>query len=195
MSEISSSTIAVNRYAPEGSSAIELYNYNGAEGLTISQLIIAVQVRRCACLERDSVVQSNLLNRGVEHIDTLSAHAETVLQALSTTEESEYGDKSELTKASKAAKAKWKSEIRAYLLARGLTEDELPVDIETYERRMQAMEMIQNRLTAANSSIDRTAIELETCINRRDTMYRIATECVTHGGASSMNMAANYANT
>lgn len=194
MSEISSSTIAVNRYAPAGSSAIELYNYNGAEGLTVSQLIIAVQVRRCACLERDSVVQSNLLNRGVEYIDTLSTYAETILQALSTTEESECGADSELTKASKAAKAKWKSEIRAYLIARGLTDAELPADIETYERRMQAMEMVQNRLTAVNSSVDRTAIELETCIGRRDTAYRLATECVTHGGASAMNTATNYAN-
>lgn len=195
MSEISSSTIAVNRYAPQGSSAIELYNYNGAEGLTLSQLVIAVQVRRCACLERDSVVQSNMLNRGVEYIDTLSAHAETILEALSAAEESEYGAASELTKASKAAKAKWKSEIRPYLLARGLTEGELPADIETYERRMQAMEMVQNRLTTVNSSVDRTAIELETCVNRRDTMYRLATECVTHGGASAMNTAANCANT
>lgn len=194
MSEISASTIAINRYAPKNAAQIELFNYNGAEGMTLSQLIIAVQVRRCACLERDSVVQVNVMNRGVDLINTLSAHIETVLQALSAAEEDQYGADSPETKASKAAKQAWIDTVRPYLIDRGVPAENLPADIGTYDRKMQAVERLKDLLTQANSSVDRVAIEIETCINRRDSMFRIATECVTHGGVSAMNTAASYAN-
>ena len=60
---ISVETISVNRYAPRGSEAVNLYS-NGLEGgdhLTIGQLVIAVAMRAAAAYEAQSVTKMNVM--------------------------------------------------------------------------------------------------------------------------------------
>jgi len=148
MSEISASTVGVFRNAPSGSSAIELYNYNGAEEMTVSQLVMAIAIRASAVYERDSVVQLNLMNRGVDRIKTLTDYGEKVLA----------GDN-----------AAWPDIKKSLEQTYGLTK--LPDSITSYTDQMSVMEQIRQKLTDENSSVDRIAIEIETAINRRDSEY------------------------
>ena len=52
---IQASQIAMNRYAPAGSEAINLYSTGTAENLTIGQLVASVCVRTAGALEEQSV--------------------------------------------------------------------------------------------------------------------------------------------
>ena len=68
---ISIETIAVNRYAPRGSEAVNLYS-NGLEGddhLTIGQLVIAVAMRSAAAYEAQSVTKMNSMAAGTAVLD------------------------------------------------------------------------------------------------------------------------------
>ncbi|MBO5939587.1 MAG: hypothetical protein J6R18_00120 [Kiritimatiellae bacterium] len=52
---IEASQIATNRYAPEGSEAINLFSTGAAENLTLGQLVAAVCVRTAGALKEQSV--------------------------------------------------------------------------------------------------------------------------------------------
>jgi len=172
MDDISTTTIGTLRNAPAESAAIRLYNYNGAEDVTLAQLVMALAVRTSALYERNSVAQLNLMNRGVDKIEKLSAYAEKVLA----------GDT-----------AGWADIRKALIDGFGIAATALPETIATYDDRMRAMTQIRQRLTTENSSVDRIAIEIETAISRRDNQYRLATETVVHFGKSSMNTAVQMA--
>lgn len=171
MSEISATSIATMRYAPAESSRVELYNYNGAEELTLGQLVIALCVRAGAVFERDAVVQLNVMNMGVANIEELSDWGDAVL----------------------AGTADW-TNIRKRLIEKyKVLDSSLPADIASYNDNMSAMEQITQCISDQNSSVDRVAIEIETAINRRDTQYQLATETITHYGGSAMNTAVHMA--
>jgi len=171
MGEVSATAIGTFREAPSGSSRIELYNYNGSEDMTVAQLIMAISIRCSAIYERQSVVQMNMMSRGVDNIELLSGYGDSILA----------GDND-----------KWKSTIRNALKNTFKVKDSaLPAEINTYSDRMAAMEQIQQLLTQENSDVDRIAIEAETAINRRDSVYDMATQCVTHFGGSLMTAATN----
>ena len=73
-------TIAINRNAPTGSEAINLYS-NGLEGgdhLTIGQLAIAVSMRAAAEYEAQSVLKMNRMTNGSEKLSTCSRYMEEV---------------------------------------------------------------------------------------------------------------------
>jgi len=119
-------------------SAIELYNFNGAEDLTLSQLVVALCVRAGAVFERDAVVQLNLMNSGVSNAEELATWGDQVLEG-----------------------SEW-SNIRPKLISKyGVKDSALPASIEGYTDRMNALEQIVQKLTDQNSSIDRIAIEID----------------------------------
>ena len=57
-------TIGTNRYAPENSAAINLYGYDYASNLTLTQLIQAVCIRTAAMYEAQSVTKMNMMTAG-----------------------------------------------------------------------------------------------------------------------------------
>ena len=77
---ISVETIAVNRYAPRGSEAVNLYS-NGLEGgdhLTIGQLVIAVAMRSAAAYEAQSVTKMNTMAAGTAVLDRAADYMDKV---------------------------------------------------------------------------------------------------------------------
>ena len=77
---ISIETIAVNRYAPRGSEAVNLYS-NGLEGgdhLTIGQLVIAVAMRSAAAYEAQSVTKMNSMAAGTAVLDRAADYMDKV---------------------------------------------------------------------------------------------------------------------
>lgn len=84
MSNIYAESIAVNRNAPQDVSSIDLYGYNGLERLTVAQLVNAVTIRRAAVVERQSVVQMNLIAVDAAKITNLSEGADWVITATTT---------------------------------------------------------------------------------------------------------------
>ena len=63
MNTIDVQQIGTNRYAPAGADAVRLYSTNGSEGLTLAQLVAAVCIRRCACLETRATARMNKMTQ------------------------------------------------------------------------------------------------------------------------------------
>ena len=61
---IEANQIALNRYAPAGSQAINLYATETASGLTIGQLVAVVCIRTAGALEEQSVNKMNMMSVG-----------------------------------------------------------------------------------------------------------------------------------
>ena len=75
---IESNQIAVNRYAPEGSQAINLYSTETASDLTLSQLVAAVCIRTAGALEEQSVNKMNMMSIGTEQLDRASVYMQQI---------------------------------------------------------------------------------------------------------------------
>ena len=69
MSTVDTIQIAVNRYAPEGSNAINLYATSTSTPLTIGQLVQAVCLNAAAAYETQSVLKMNTMNTGTVKLD------------------------------------------------------------------------------------------------------------------------------
>ena len=174
MSEISATTVAVNRYAPEGSEAVQLYNYNGAEGLTLGQLCAAFSLRRAALLENQSVGIMNRIVAGSDRLDMLSDYAQRAVKA---------------DALDAGARASLYDEIKAYLGGIGTDTSTLPANLDGYENRMSMFTAIKTKLDEGTSTVDRLAISLETAVTRRDTVYAMSTTIVKHYTASCLSQA------
>jgi len=172
MSSISATAASVNRYAPEGANRVELFTYNGAEGLTLGQLVAAVTIRRAAVLEQQSVFNMNELSKNVDKVNKACEYGEDILAETD------------------ASRAKYRNVIRKFLIDLGCSSSALPGSIDTYADMMKAYEQLQAQLTSLNSTSDRLAIDLESSISRRDTVYTQSSNIVTHLGQSGLLSAA-----
>ena len=117
---IETTSIAVNRYAPEGSNSINLYS-TGADGggdLTLGQLAIAVSLRSAAAFESQSVVKMNETTRGAQTLSTAANWLEKIIEDTAGTDWA-------------AAKAFAVDEL-------GVKDSALPADIQSYDNRMKA---------------------------------------------------------
>lgn len=163
MAEIFLEKIATNRYAPEGAGDISLFAYNGAEGLTLGQLINAVCVRRGVYQEKQSVL---VMNRLAGETDRLSRLADITDRFLDATGAWNADDFKFLTEELK------------------IDADSLPKELDTYRKRMQAFDIARNKMQEINGSVERIAIQLQSAISRRDAIYSVATMMVSHLGKS-----------
>ena len=164
-------TIAINRNAPTGSEAINLYS-NGLEGgdhLTIGQLAIAVSMRAAAEYEAQSVLKMNRMTNGSEKLSTCSRYMEEVADGT----------------------AKW-AEVKAYLTnVLGITEG-LPDGIDTYAKRMTVVALIKAKVDAMTQVQQEEMIDLQTLVNRRDVACSTSTNMIRTLGASMSKDAANF---
>ena len=168
---LSIETIAVNRYAPEGSEGIHLYS-NGMEGgdhLTIGQLAIAVSMRAAAEYEAQSVVKMNRMTNGSEKLSTCSQYMESVADGT----------------------AKW-AEVKAYLTNVLGIKDGLPDNIDTYAKRMTVIAQIKAKVDAITQVQQEEMIDLQTLVNRRDVAFSASSNIVRALGTSMKDNACNF---
>lgn len=162
---ITAETIAINRYAPDGSEKIELYSYNGADSLTFAQLWMAFSFKRAALLEHESVTIMNRITSSSDRLETLSAYAKDVLKGPEC--------------------PNW-NEIKNYLQGSCGVTTALPTSVSAYKDMMDAYEVIKSKLEEYTTVADKLVINLQTCVSRRDTIYNLSTQAIAHY-CSAMN--------
>ena len=65
----------------------------------------------------------------------------------------------------------------------------LPDDLSTYERRMQAVNAIKEKLEGMTQQAQEDMIDLQTLINRRDMTYNTSSNIIKTMGNTKMNAA------
>ena len=163
---IEATQIATNRYAPAGSEVINLYSTGAAENLTLGQLVAAVCVRTAGALEEQSINKMNLMNVGTEKLEKASLY----MQEIAEERMSDWA----------AAKT---------YLADTVGVSGLPDDLSTYEKRMQAVNAIKDRLETMTQQAQEDMIDLQTLINRRDMTYNTSSNVIKAMGNSKTNSA------
>ena len=163
---IEASQIATNRYAPQGSEAINLYSTGAADNLTLGQLVSAVCIRTAGALEEQSVNKMNLMNANTEKLDQASTYLQQIAESTLTD---------------------WTSAKDYLESALGVTG--LPDDLSTYNRRMQAINAIKEKLEGMTQQAQEDMIDLQTLINRRDLSYNTSSNIVKTMGNSKTNSA------
>ena len=164
------SQIATNRYAPEGSQAIKLYSTETASGLTLAQLIAAVCIRTAGALEEQSVAKMNMMSFGTEILEKASDYMRQIAE----------GNMSG-----------WE-EAKSYL-ADTVGVVGLPDDIGSYDKRMQAVNAIKERLEILTQQAQEDMIDMQTLINRRDMVFNTSSNVVKAVGNSKLNAASKMA--
>jgi hypothetical protein len=163
---IEASQIATNRYAPTGSQAINLYSTGAADNLTLGQLVSAVCVRTAGALEEQSVNKMNMMSVGTEKLEKASVY----MQAIAEETMSDW--------------ATAKSYLTNTIGVTGL-----PDDLSTYEKRMQAVNAIKDKLETMTQQAQEDMIDLQTLINRRDMTYNTSSNVIKAMGNSKTNSA------
>jgi len=163
--------IATNRYAPEGSNAINLYNRDGAEGLTLAQTIASVCLRSAAASEAQSVLKMNRMTAGSQTLSEAASWLEQIAEGT----------------------ADWSSAKSFLVGTMGIEESVLPDAIDTYDKRMQAANALKNKMEALTQSQQEAMIDLQTLVNRRDVAYATSSNVIRAIGLSESSDAANFA--
>jgi hypothetical protein len=169
---ISVETISVNRYAPRGSEAVNLYS-NGLEGgdhLTIGQLVIAVAMRAAAAYEAQSVTKMNVMAADTAVLARAADYMEEIVNETDN----------------------WPT-IRQFLVDElGVKEDDLPGDIDTYKKRMEAINAMKVKVDALTQNQQTDMIDMQSLVNRRDTAYSASSNMVRALGKSMHTDANNF---
>ena len=169
MNTITTTEVAVNRYAPDGSEAINLYATGGAGSLTLGQLIQAVCIRSAAVLEAQSVTKMNTMTAGSVKLDEASGWLSKIADGT----------------------ANW-TEAKSFLVnTMGIETSTLPADLTTYDRRMQAAQALQNKMDLLTRTQQEEMVDLQTLVNRRDLAYNTSSNTTRALGTSSAGNAAN----
>ena len=169
---IEATTIAVNRYAPEGANAINLYSNGtaGGSGLTLGQLVIAVSAHSAAVYEAQSVLKMNMMTADSSTLEQASAWLEQIV----------------------AGTDNW-TEAKAFGVGiLGIDSSTLPSDIQSYDRRMQAVEAFKTKMDALAQTQQEEMIDLQTLVNRRDVAYSTSSNIVRTLGNSQSANATNF---
>ena len=162
--------IATNRYAPEGSEAISMYDTGASGALTLGQLVQAVCIRTAAAYEAQSVVTMNRMSEGSANLDAAAAWLPQIV----------------------AGTADWGA-AKAFLTGTlGIEESALPADLSSYDRRMQAATALKNAMDARVQDQQEQMIDLQTMVNRRDVAYSTSSNVVRALGTSQSGNAQNF---
>ena len=169
---ISAETIAVNRYAPQGSEAINLYS-NGLEGgshLTLGQLVIAVSMRSAAAYEAQSVTKMNGMTADSDVLEQAAKYMDEIVNGTDN----------------------W-PEIKQFLIDKlGVDEDDLPADVDTYKKRMEAIDAMKVKVDQLAQNQQTDMIDMQSLVNRRDTAYSASSNMVRSLGKSMYTNAYNF---
>ena len=167
---IESIQIATNRYAPAGSEAIQMYDTGASGPLTLGQLVQAVCIRTATSLEAQSVNKMNTMTAGSVKLNDAAGWLTKIVQGT----------------------ADWPA-AKAFLTGTmGIDESELPDDLESYDRRIQAANALKARMDNLTQSQQEEMIDLQTLVNRRDVALSTSSNVVRALGSSSMDNAQNF---
>ena len=162
--------IATNRYAPEGSEAISMYDTGASGALTLGQLVQAVCIRTAAAYEAQSVIKMNRMSEGSANLDAAAAWLPQIV----------------------AGTADWGA-AKAFLTGTlGIEGSALPEDLSSYDRRMQAATALKAKLDALVQDQQEQMIDLQTMVNRRDVAYSTSSNVVRALGTSQSGNAQNF---
>jgi len=170
---LSIETIAVNRYAPEGSEGIHLYS-NGLDGgshLTLGQLCIAVSMRAAAEYEAQSVLKMNRMMSGSELLSKASRYMADIADDV-------VND--------------WATLKTAIMNDLGMSADSLPDDIDTYKKRMSAVAALKAKVDSLTQTQQTDMIDMQTLVNRRDVAFSTSSNMVRALGTSMNGNAGNF---
>lgn len=164
-------TVAVNRYAPDGSEAINLYSTDaeGGSSLTLGQLAIAVSMRSAAAYEAQSVVKMNKMSVDSDTLEIAEQYMAGIANGT----------------------ANWDAAKSFMVNTLGIT-TELPGEINTYDKRMAAIEALKSKVDALAQKQQTDMIDLQTLVNRRDVAYSTSSNMVRTLGTSMGRDAANF---
>lgn len=158
--------IATNRYAPADGQAINLYSSAAATDLTLAQLVAAVCIRAAGTLEEQSVNKMNMMSFGTEKLERAAVFMQQIADG---------------------TLVDWAC-AKTYL-ADVVGVAGLPEGIGSYEKRMQAVNAVKERLEALTHQAQEDMIDMQTLINRRDMTFNTSSNVVKAIGNSKMNSA------
>ena len=168
------STIAINRNAPTGSEAINLYGYELASNLTLTQLVQAVCIRTAAAYEAQSVIKMNTMTAGSQTLDEAAGWLKAVAEGT----------------------ADWPAARTFCIDKLGIPSSSLPAaddpEITSYNKRMQVAAAMQDKMNTLAQSQQEEMIDLQTMVNRRDVAFSTSSGIVRTMGQSQMQDAANF---
>lgn len=165
-------TIATNRYAPSGADAINLYSngLEGGSGLTLGQLAISVCMNAAVAYEGQSVLKMNAMTSGSGKLSEAAGWLVKVANG----------------------SANW-AQAKAFCTSTlGIAESELPADLSSYDRRMQATVAMKARMDALTQSQQEAMIDLQTMVNRRDVAFTTSSNIIRALGTSVNGNAGNF---
>ena len=93
--------IGTNRYAPEGANAVCLYSIEGADGLTLAQLVAAVCIHRGASLEARAVGRMNKMTVNNTYLQAMSSVCSQMAGGASLDDVANIPDSYEMRKAAR----------------------------------------------------------------------------------------------
>lgn len=170
--EIETTTIGINRYAPDGANDINMYNVGESGNLTIGQLAIAVSIRNAAAYEAQSVLK---MNTSTTDSDLLSTAADWMAKV-----------------ADGSATNQWAA-VKDFLVnSLGVPASSLPDDISTYARRMQVVDAMKVKMESLVQKQQQDMIDLQSLVNHRDVAFSTSSNIVRTLGNSMSGEAANF---
>ena len=161
--------IGDNRYAAEGVSAINLYNANGAEGLTLGQLVISMCMKAALHYEEASVRKANAMTETSRATEEIADICQQVIA----------GTVADWTKTRKR-------------LVEEFSVTGLPEKIDTFPDRTTAANAIKERLEALVRYSQQDAIDLQSLLARRDVAHTAASNSTLALGTSMTGEAGNF---
>ena len=183
MSEILVEHIGTSRYAPVD---LDTYQYNGLEGLSFGQLVMAVCCRRAAAIENQSVVKMNELTASTAWLEAVSAAAQQIFSASSLSDPVDLG-----TSGYKCRKATSQTPTLKEFLQDECGVAETYLDISTANARTALFGQLKTTMDSASSQSQQQTIALQSLVSRRDVTYNASAATVRTLGQSSLSMAAN----
>ena len=173
--------IGTNRYAPEGANAVRLYSIEGADGLTLAQLVAAVCIHRGASLEARAVGRMNKMTVNNTYLQAMSSVCSQMAGGASLDDVANIPDSYEMRRAARGCN------IRTFLETEcGIT---ISVTGWSYSDRMTVINQLKTEMDSANTTSQEDAIELQSMINWRDMTYNTSSSVVTRYGNCGLNTA------
>ena len=188
MNTIDVQQIGTNRYAPAGADAVRLYSTNGSEGLTLAQLVAAVCIRRCACLETRATARMNKMTRNNAWMQALANVCKQVADGESLKNNANLPDNYEPQHLSHGRN------IYHFLMdecrSLGFSVNDFSFEVD-HKTRMEIVGKLKTGMDKANTTSQQDIIELQSMVNWRDVTYNASSGIIARYGNSGMNMAKN----
>ena len=188
MATIEVQQIATNRYAPAGADAVRLYGVNGADGLTLAQLVAAVCIRRSAHLEARAVGRMNRMTKNNAWLEALGNVCKQVADG------AELHTEANIPAAYEPKHLSHGRDLYHFLMDECRSLGFRVTDFgytPTYQQRMDIIGKLKTGMDKANTTSQEDAIELQSMINWRDVTYNASSGIISRYGNSGMNMAGN----